>query len=110
MLDFLFNNVVMLAKCDLFSPAEYKLISEVYHAFLLIVPALVVLLCTVDMARAVIAQDDGAIKKAQGDAIKRIIAGIIMFFIPVLLNLILNGISGNGINLGAACVNEVANN
>lgn len=110
MLDFLFNNIFLL-KCDLFSAAEYKLISEVYHAFLLIVPAFVVVLCTVDIAKAVIAQDDSAIKKAQGNAIKRIIAGVILFFIPIILNLILSAIDTGKleIDLGSACVEKIAN-
>lgn len=106
MIDFIINNINLL-DCDLFSPAEYKLISKVYNWILVIVPAIVLALCTVDIAKAVIAQDDNAVKKAQGNAIKRIIAGVIMFFIPVILNLIL-GVVSHDINFGGTCVEEIS--
>lgn len=108
MLNFLINNFdILKAKCTLFSPAEYELIHDIYWWILLIIPAVVVALCTVDIAKAVIAQDDNAVKKAQGNAIKRIIAGVVMFFIPVILNLILGTLSGD-IDLGGACVTEIS--
>lgn len=107
MLNFLINSFYLLAKCDLFSPKEYELIHNVYWWILIIVPAVVIALCTVDIAKAVIAQDDNAIKKAQSTAVKRIIAGVVMFFIPVIINLILGALSDD-INLGGTCVDEIS--
>ena len=90
MIDLLFNNFNILASgCGPFNEAEFKLISSVYHFFFYSTPAVVIALCTVDIAKAAISQDDNAMKKAQGNALKRLIAGVIVFFIPVLLNLIL---------------------
>lgn len=110
MMSFLINNFNLLAaKCTLFSPKEYEIIHDFYVFLLAATPAVVLALCTVDMARAVIAQDDNAIKKAQGNAIKRIIAGVIMFFIPVILNIILGAVSGD-IDLGGTCVSQISNN
>ena len=40
-------------------------------------------------------------------AIKRLIAGVIMFFIPVFLNLLIGAVSGD-IDLGGACVDEIS--
>lgn len=111
MLDFLINNFQTLAECGLFSKAEFDLVSRIYKAFLFATPAVVLALCTVDMAKAVMAQDDSAIKKAQGRAIKRLIAGVIVFFIPVLLNLMLGmkytDSKGEPIDLGKKCVTDV---
>ena len=107
MMDFLVNNFYLLAKCTLFSSKEYEIIHGFYISMLFATPAVVLALCTVDIAKAVIAQDDNAIKKAQNNAIKRIIAGVIMFFIPVLLNLILGTLSED-INLGGTCVSKVS--
>ena len=114
MLDFIINNFNILAQaeCGLFSVKEFEYVSGAYKAILVIIPSLVIVLCTIDIAKAVVAQDDNAIKKAQSSAIKRIVAGVIVFFIPVVLNLIL-GIKytdnhGNRLDLGKECVSDVA--
>lgn len=105
MINFLINQINFLA-CDLFSDEEYQLISNAYHWILLIVPGIVVVLCTVDMAKAVMAQDENKMKEARNRSIKRIIAGMAVFFVAVLLNLILGAVSGD-INLGGACISNI---
>lgn len=108
MLDFFINSINLLAtKCTLFSESEYEFIHNVYLFLLYATPAVVLALCTVDIANAVIAQDDNAVKKAMNKAIKRLIAGVIMFFIPVFLNLLIGAVSGD-IDLGGACVDEIS--
>ena len=110
MIDILVNSFTLLVgeKCVLFSADEYKYIAYFYRAIILATPAIVLLLCTVDIAQAAISQEDSEMKKAQGRALKRLIAGAAMFFVPVVLNLILGAVSGD-INLGGACANQVAN-
>ena len=111
MLSFIINNFQILAECGLFSAKEFDLVSRLYKAFLFATPAIVLALCTVDIAKAVMAQDDNAIKQAQGRALKRLIAGVIVFFIPVILNLMLGmnytDDDGNPIDLGKKCVTDV---
>ena len=50
-----------------------------------IVPAILVLLITIDFTKAVMASNDDDIKKAQHLSIKRIIAGLIVFFVPLIV-------------------------
>ena len=64
-------------------------LQDVYTAILIAVPILVIALCTVDIARAVIAQDDKDMKAAQAKAIKRVIIGVAIMFVPILLDAIL---------------------
>lgn len=117
MLDILLNNFNILAECGPFNAEEFEIISFFYKAFLFGTPAIVILLCTVDIASAVIAQDDGAIKKAQNKAVKRLIAGVIVFFIPVFLNVVLGmsytvtDYSGktSKLDLGKDCVTKLGN-
>lgn len=52
----------------------------------IIVPALLILLLSIDIGKAVIAGSDDDIKRAQKIALKRIIASIIVFFVPVVVN------------------------
>lgn len=89
MINAVIDNFNILAQCGPFSAEEFELVSFVYKGILFAAPALVLALCIVDMAKAVMAQDDGEIKKAQGRAVKRIIAGVAIFFVPLLINLFL---------------------
>ncbi len=58
--------------------------------------AMVVVFSTIDFAKALIAQDSDALKKSTSHAFKRLIIAIVIFFTPVLLNILLGliGISG----------------
>ena len=108
----LFN---ILAACGPFNKDEFEVVSYAYKAILFATPAVVLALCTADIAKAVIAQDDNALKKAQGAALKRLIAGVIVFFVPIIINLFL-GLNytvkdyyGNEskFDLGKKCVNQL---
>ena len=54
-----------------------------------IVPALVILLGTLDLFKAVIAGKEDEMKKAQRTLIKRVIIGVLVFLVPVLINVIM---------------------
>lgn len=91
MLNFVINNTIFLAvKCSLLGDSLTDLLNEIFTWIQYAIPALAVVLCTVDIAQAVISQDDNNIQKAQSKAIKRIIIGVAIFFIPMLLKIILN--------------------
>lgn len=70
-----------------------------------IVPAILILLVSIDFAKAVIASNDDDIKRAQKLAIKRIIAGLIVFFIPLLVEASFNMLGNNG-KTWLACYNN----
>lgn len=54
-----------------------------------IVPALVILLGTLDLFKAVIAGKEDEMKKAQRTLVKRVIIGVLVFLVPVLINVIM---------------------
>ncbi len=65
------------------------------------VPLLLVVMGSIDFAQALTASDDKAMKDATAKLIKRVIAGIIVFFIPTILNFglgLVDGISDNQTN------------
>jgi len=66
-----------------------NLLQDLFAAIKIVVPLLVLVLITVDMVKAVLAGNDDQIKKAQSAAIKRLIVGVALFFLPNLVNLIL---------------------
>lgn len=106
-MEFLIENINVLDNCGVFNPEMYSLLSDWYGYILIAVPALVLILCTVDIAKAVIAQDDKQVKDAQSKAIKRVIIGVVIFFIPIILNLLLGWVTG--VPLGDTCNIEEVN-
>lgn len=93
MIDFIITNVNILlitGDCSILGTEFQKILNEVFNWILIAVPALVVVLCSIDLAKAVVAQDDKAIKNAQSSAIKRIIIGVVIFFVPLVLQILLD--------------------
>ena len=56
----------------------------------IVAPILLIIFTTVDFSQAVISQDKDIMKKAVSKVIKRAIAAIAVFFIPLLVSLLLN--------------------
>ena len=56
----------------------------------IIVPILIILLGSVDLAKAVIAGKEDNMKKAQMDFAKRILIGVAVFFVPTLVDIIMD--------------------
>ena len=75
----------------------------------LIMPIVLILLVTIDIAKAVIASDEKEVKAAQGRLIKRCVYAIVIFFIVTLVSLVFNlvagvaGDSAEGFGLWAEC-------
>lgn len=65
------------------------MVNEVLTYVRIIVPILIILLGTIDFAKAVIAGKEDNMKKAQSDFIKRLIAGVIVFLVPTLVDIIM---------------------
>lgn len=66
------------------------ILQNVFTGIQIATPVLLLILISADMLRAVTSGKDEDMKKAQGNAVKRIIVGVIIFFIPTIVNLILN--------------------
>lgn len=67
-----------------------EMIDTIMEYVRIIVPILIILLGTVDFAKAVIAGKEDNMKKAQKDFVIRIIAGVAVFFVPVLIDIIMD--------------------
>lgn len=61
------------------------LIGKVIRIILIIIPIIIVLMGTFDLGKAVMAGEDKEIKEAQKMFIKRLVYGVIIFFIPYLV-------------------------
>ena len=64
------------------------MLDDVFSFIRILVPVVVVILTTIDYIGAILSSDDSKIKKANQKALKRFTIGIILFFLPYLLDLL----------------------
>lgn len=84
--------------------AVFKLLKTAYSLLKIISPIALVLFATIDLAKAVVAADESAIKKAQKHCLKRFAAAVIVLLSFVIVEMIINMASGGSDIMG--CVNE----
>ena len=60
----------------------WKLIGRVMLVFKIVIPLLLIIFGMIDLGKAVIASDEKAIKAATNSIIRRLIAAVVIFFIP----------------------------
>lgn len=68
----------------------HSIINMVMTYVRIIVPILIILLGTIDFAKAVIAGKEDTMKKAQADFVMRVLIGVAVFFVPLLVNVIMD--------------------
>ena len=77
----------------------WQLVGYVINIFKIAIPILIVLMAMVDLGKAVMAGKEDEIKKAQKMLIKRLIYGIVIFFVVTLVQSVFN-IVGAGLKSG----------
>lgn len=84
--------------CSLDIDIDVKIVNAVHMIILIIqivVPVLLVVFGSIDFLKAIIAQKDDEIKKGQQTFIKRLIAGIIVFFVIAVVKLVISFAAGD---------------
>lgn len=76
------------------------------------VPILLIIMGSIDLGKAVLASDDKEIKGATSKLIKRAIAAVAIFFIPMLVNMLVSMVGKANVDKGdfAACWNYTGTN
>lgn len=62
-----------------------NIIKEIWSIIIIVAPILVILLGSLDFAKATLASDEEAMKKSQSNFMKRLLAGILLFLLPQLI-------------------------
>ncbi len=88
-----------------FSSAIPELVRTVVTFIEIFVPVILVILGMIDIFKAVIAQKDDDMKKAQGILIKRFIYAVLVFFIVFLVKFVFSTIDKNSDINTVNCVN-----
>jgi len=81
--------------CNGIGPIVNLLKNGVLPIFQIGIPILLIIFGSIDLGKAVMSSDDKEIKGATGKLIKRIIMGVVIFFIPFIITLVTNIVAGN---------------
>lgn len=60
------------------------------------IPILLIIMGSIDLGKAVMASDDKEIKGATSKLVKRAIAAVAVFFVPLLVNMLMRMVATNG--------------
>lgn len=85
------NLLVYATNCNgLFTKEAMDMIQEGFEIIGIAVPILLLLFGTIDMAWAVFSGDPDSMKKSTSKLVKRAIAALVVFWVPLIVNLLLN--------------------
>ena len=85
------------------SVVVWTLIGQVVNLFKIVIPIIIVLLAMVDLGKAVMAGEEKEIKTAQKMLIKRLIYGVVIFFVVTLVQTVFGLVGGNAKGEDALC-------
>ena len=88
----------------------WKVFGYLVMALKILVPVIIIVMGSLDLGKAVVANSEDEMKKATQVLVKRIIAGIVIFFIPTIVNLVLKLASNyvSVVDSGSSCIECVS--
>lgn len=75
--------------CDVLGKDFVDLMNEAWGIIMIVIPILLVILIILDMVKAISANDEKMVNDAKSKAIKRVVVGVLIYFLPMIVNLIL---------------------
>lgn len=106
------NYTNILAEVDLCtSEAGYRLFGftgYIINFIQIAVPIIIILFGTIDLVKAMIAQSPDQTKKAQNTFVKRLIVGLVIFFVPMIVMFLINMVNGTDWQ-GNVCLQSFSN-
>ena len=72
----------------------FRFIGRILMVLRIVIPIIIIVLGSIDFGKAVAVNDEDAIKKSTNTLIRRIIAGVAIFFLPTLVYLVFNFVPG----------------
>lgn len=106
LVSFFINNKIALAyelNCESMKET-IGIVNEVLGIIKIAIPILLIALGTMDFIKAMVAQDDQKMKKAQTTFVQRLIIGVVIFFVPMIMRFLLNIIG-----MGNSCLYDYLN-
>ena len=82
--------MLLLDICDGDMLGLWQLVGRILLVFKIVIPLLLIIFGMIDLGKAVIASDEKAIKSATTSIMRRLIAAVVIFFIPAIVGAIFN--------------------
>ena len=92
---FLLDNIQFCTKTAI----VWKFVGNILSVFKIVIPLLIIIFGMIDLGKAVVASKDDEIKKAAKQLLMRLIAGVVMFFVPTIVGFAFG--LADGINEGS---------
>ncbi len=67
-----------------------RVVGYILYVAKILIPLILIVMGSIDFAKAVISSDDKALKEAAGTLVRRFIAAVIIFLLPTILNMLLD--------------------
>lgn len=67
----------------------WQLVGNILLVFKIVIPLLLIIFGMIDLGKAVIGSDEKAIKEATNSIIRRLIAAVVIFFIPTIVGAVI---------------------
>lgn len=74
---------------------SFQLIGYALLILKIVVPLILIIMGCLDFGKAIVASDDKAIKSATMALVKRAIAGVVIFFVPAIVSVVINLINNS---------------
>ena len=68
----------------------WELVGKILFVFKIVIPLLLIIFGMIDLGKAVISSDEKQISKSTQTIIKRLIAAVVIFFIPTIVGVVFN--------------------
>lgn len=66
----------------------FQLLGTLLLIFKILIPVILIILCMIDLGRAVISSEDKQVKKSISTIVKRFILAVVIYFIPLIITVI----------------------
>ena len=88
---------VFAESCNgLLTPGAYQLLQDALNIIRIAVPVLLIVLGSIDLGTAVVSDDKDSLKKATSKLMKRCLAAIAIFFVPLIVNVLIDIVESSG--------------
>ncbi len=71
----------------------WKIVGNVFFILKIVIPILIIILASIDLGKAVISNDSKTVNESVNKLLKRLIAGVCIFFLPTIVRVVFNMIS-----------------
>jgi len=72
-----------------------KFFNTVLTIFKIVIPVLLIIFGMIDLGKAVVSSDEKAIKSSTSSLIKKLVAALVIFFLPTIVSAVINLATGD---------------